>query len=484
MTGVLTQSTGNSGVEQVFVRVDSGLEPFRAEIDYVFTVIGRWLGLAFRRIESGVTGLADIDYGPVPRGGAIWIREAFFTQACSIGPDGVKLGPRWPVFAKIVPKSQHLIGVEVVPLFSSDPLVPAVRSPGETEFGWEIHFDLLGAVFFQLSRIEELTEIGRDRYGRFPQEQTLAYRGGFLERPEADRQVALLGQILKACGRVGRAARSMRVHLTHDVDRLRAYHGLTTLARETLGDVVRRRATFGEAIIGAVRQLTAGEPFRSARWLMDRAEERGVECRFFFMAGTHHPVDADYAYRWRGQMRKVAKEIRSRGHGLGFHPGFQTWKDEGAWLSQKAALEEVLEVQVLEGRQHVLRFHPYTWEIWERAGMARDYGLAFPRGISYRAGTTRSYPAYGLRARRPFRLEVIPTSVMEFALFMNKYVDIPRQEALRRVTAAVAEHQYYCGDLAVLFHPVTVMALQHEYRETLARIFAPISIPVRSNQGT
>lgn len=458
----------------LFVRVDTVLEPFRTEVDYVFAVIGRWLGFDFRRVEHGVTSPSDIDYGPCPRGAPIWIREAFFTRACSIGSNGLSLGLGWADFKKTIPRSQNVLGVNIVPLFIQEPRASAVQSPAETGQGWQILFDLVGSVFFQLTRIEELEEENRDHYGRFRPEQTLAYRGGFLERPEADRQVSIIGQILKALGRAGRKQQAMRVHLTHDVDRLRAYHGVAALARETLGDIVRRRNHLRGAIIRAVRQLNAGEPFRSARWLMEKAEERGVECRFFFMAGTRHPIDADYAHRWPGLMRELATEIRSRGHRLGFHPGFQTWKDETVWIGQKRALEEVLEARVVEGRQHVLRFHPSTWDIWETAGMERDYGLSFPHGITYRAGTTRSYPAYSLRNRRPLRLEVIPTAIMEFALFMNKYVEIPRLEALQNVSDAVAEHNRYSGDLAVLFHPVTVMGLQDEYRETLERIFSPL----------
>lgn len=459
--------------EQVFVRVDSALDPFRAEVDYVFSVIGRWLGYVFRRVETGISAAVDIDYGGCPRGAPIWIQELFFTRACVIGNDGLTLGPGWPRFERSVPRSQDVMGVDIAPLFTQDSLAPIVRQPGEGGFGWEIHFDLIGSVFFQLSRIEELEEKKRDHYGRFCPDQTLAYRGGFLERPEVDHQVEVLSQILKTLGRAGRPPSVMRVHLTHDVDRLRAYHGLAALTKETLGDIVRQRDTLRGALARALCQLKAGEPFLSARWLMDRAEERGVQCRFFFMAGTRHPIDADYAYRWRDQMRKIAREIRSRGHHLGFHPGFQTWKNEAAWIGQKRALEEVLEDRVVEGRQHVLRFHPSTWDIWERAGMERDYGLSFPHGITYRAGTTRSYPAYSLRNRRPLRLEVIPTAIMEFALFMSKYVEIPRLEALQNVATAVAEHKRYGGDLAVLFHPVTVMGLQNEYRETLEQIFTP-----------
>mgnify|MGYP006429719357 CR=1 FL=1 len=55
-----------------------------------------------------------------------------------------------------------------------------------------------------------------------------------------------------------------------------------------------------------------------------------------------------------------------------------------------------------------------------------DYTLAYPDGIAFRSQTTKSYPAYDLANRITLPLNVMPTSIMEFALFMDKYKKIPK----------------------------------------------------------
>ena len=139
---------------RVAIRVDSSLSPFRPEIDYTFSVIGRWLGLVFRRVEDCFSGAVDINYGPHSRGGAIWIRESFFSQGCSIGPDGVKLRPEWKKLVSDIPRHSSFMGVQFAPLFSSDPSGLGVRTPSESGQSWEILHDLIGVLFFLISRIE------------------------------------------------------------------------------------------------------------------------------------------------------------------------------------------------------------------------------------------------------------------------------------------------------------------------------------------
>lgn len=456
----------------VDVLVAPELRRFAPEIEYVLHVINRWTGGKLSLAESARPGVPVIDYGPKPGDGAIWIRECFFSRACAIGAQGLTLEPGYSgLTAERVARTETL-GVRFTPLFGEG-AAPPILPPGETGCGWQVRFDLFGGLFFLLSRIEELERRDLDQHGRFQPTSTLAHRLGFLDRPEADYYVELLFRILAEIGVDATPPRSgCRIHLTHDVDRLRSYHSLPVLLRETLGTIRHGR----DGVIGALRDVlrrrTSGEPDRSFRYLMDQAEKRNHACKFFFIAGTRHPVDADYSYRFRADMGRVAAEVRRRGHGLGFHAGYLTYDNAEEWQAQRRTLEEIIGQPVTEGRQHVIRFHPYTWQIWERAGMERDYSLAFPYGVCYRAGTSRSYPAYGVRERRQYSLEVVPTALMEFALFQDKYVELTEAQAYDQIARAVEEHRKFGGDLVILFHPVVVMGMTDQYERTLDMAFA------------
>jgi len=170
-------------------------------------------------------------------------------------------------------------------------------------------------------------------------------------------------------------------------------------------------------------------------------------------------MDADYYKRFRRDMANVIRQAVDRGHEIGFHPGFHSFDDAPLWQQQKQALEDFVGRAVTSGRQHVLRFHPDTWTIWEKAGMTRDYTLCFPHGITYRAGTGHGFPVYGLRERRNYRLRAVPTTVMDTALFSDKYGHLSEQQAFDKIEEALRCHAAAGGDIVLLFHTVYAMSL-------------------------
>ena len=129
------------------------------------------------------------------------------------------------------------------------PLVSAVASDLPVTIddgGVGLHFDLFGAVFTALSRLEELASPARDRHERFPLQASLAWRGGFHERPLADEYCEVLAWALWKAGVLGTYPHSRdtyRVLLTHDVDRpvSALEDGVKGLLRRTSADVVIRR---------------------------------------------------------------------------------------------------------------------------------------------------------------------------------------------------------------------------------------------------
>ncbi len=57
--------------------------------------------------------------------------------------------------------------------------------------------DILGAIFFMLSRFEEVVLPDRDKHDRFPATASLAWNGGFLYRPIVDEYVEVLWAMMK-----------------------------------------------------------------------------------------------------------------------------------------------------------------------------------------------------------------------------------------------------------------------------------------------
>lgn len=114
----------------------------------------------------------------------------------------------------------------------------SVREEGERLF---LGADLLASAFFLLSRYEECVrrEV-RDQHGRFPGQESLPYRAGFLRRPVVDEYGALLRRLLRRTGvEVHEPAPGFRhVWLTHDVDEIwtwdNYYRALRTMVKRVL----------------------------------------------------------------------------------------------------------------------------------------------------------------------------------------------------------------------------------------------------------
>jgi hypothetical protein len=312
-----------------------------------------------------------------------------------------------------------------------------------------LSYDALGVIFFMLSRIEERGAASRDRHGRFDPAQAAAVRAGLHDSPVADRAAADLAHLLTGQSRP--PARSFEVVPTHDVDSLRRYHIWWEPLRYAAGDLLKRGAP--RAAAGRFKAYRPGEPFGSFRDAMALSERFGLKSRFFMMGPSRDPMDSPYAASMPQLLRRVADEVASRGHEIGFHPGYRTFDDPAEWGRQRAGLERVIGVRVRSGRQHVLRYRAeITPAIWDEAGMTEDFTLAYPGACGFRNGTCASHRAYDLVRRQAMTLRQTATAVMDFALFDKRYRMLSLEQALAEAGAVAGVVKAYRGRLVVLHH--------------------------------
>src|SRR3954451_23135394 len=159
--------------------------------------------------------------------------------------------------------------------------------------------DLLGNAFFVLTRYEEAVLPERDEHGRFPADASILVRGGLLERPVVDEWAASLR---KALG-LERRGRSRGVP-SHDVDYPFAS------ARLRLSELRR----------GSLRAL-GSDPYDTFDLLMDASDRRGLRAAFYVIPdGSIYSLDDP-------RVRDLLRKIHRRGHELGFHPGYGTYRD-------------------------------------------------------------------------------------------------------------------------------------------------------------
>lgn len=326
--------------------------------------------------------------------------------------------------------------------------------------------DVPGSAFFLLSRYEELIGARHDQHGRFSADASLAARAGFLHRPLANEYLEVLWACMKRLWPgLARRRRSYAVDLSHDVDRPFDIDGRSwpRVVRSVGADLLLRK----DPLLAArrlVSRLRRGE----ARWRSDpnntfasilaTSERHGLKSTFYFKAGCTHPRYDDPYSLDAPPIQALLREIHERGHEIGLHPSYDTWRDRSRVAAELAVLRRATERIGIQqstwgGRQHYLRFRaPETWRHYEAAGLAYDATLTFADWAGFRCGTCYDYPVFDLENRQPLRLRERPLIVMEGTMLGKRYMRLSPKQARQTIVALAQACRRFGGTFSLLWH--------------------------------
>lgn len=344
--------------------------------------------------------------------------------------------------------------------------------------------DVLGSAFFMLTRYEEVVKGDRDEHDRFPAAASLACQEGFLERPIVNEYLEILWTCMKRLWPgLERKQRRYRVILSHDVDRPLAVAGKPwpSVVMGCGADILKRRDLHLAARRFRARYREgagdfASDPFNTFEFIMTLSEQHDLRSAFYFAAiqkGT--PLDPSYSVEnpW---IRRLMYRVSKRGHEIGFHGSYDSYKDEDMLIDEVTALHRVLEHEGIAqdpigGRQHYLRWEaPRTWEIWALAKLKYDSTLMFAERIGFRCGTCYEYKAYTLASRRSLPLTEVPLVVMEVSLLGPQYMNLGIAEACDAVARMSLCCRIFDGNLCILWHNSNLCTLREKqaYSDILA----------------
>ncbi len=350
-----------------------------------------------------------------------------------------------------------------VPVVYGDP-TPSLRAWDESPSGIRLAVDVFGSAFWLLTRYEEMVSPERDNHGRFPAGASLATKEQFVGRPLVDEYLDLLWVAMRLLWpNLERRARAFRIRLTHDVDQPWAAWGrpLRAVARGVAGDLIRRHdpvlaARRVRALVDARADRIDRDPLSSFDFLMDTSERHGLRSQFYFMAGTNRD-DVEFRYRISDRpFAGVLRHIHDRGHDIGLHAGYATYRSMERMTEEFAALRDACRAAGFEQptwgvRQHFLRFaYPDTLRIHEAAGFEHDSTLAFAEEVGFRAGTCREYTLFDPVAGQRLRLCERPLVVMDTTL--REYMHLGLAESAHRARSVVDTCRRHEGDAVLLFH--------------------------------
>jgi peptidoglycan/xylan/chitin deacetylase (PgdA/CDA1 family) len=384
-------------------------EQFQPEKEYILHVLlGEMLGIAYR-----------VEYKPgdrhvlqLPNGSELIIKDGF--------PD------------------LHRMGLE------------GWQMPAEGDWNPST-FDPFATAFYLLTRSEERQIMTRDKHGRFPVAQSLAWKHGFLQRPVVNEWADRIWDALLRLGWKGeRKSRQFRMSISCDVDHPRLWWSEFDRLK-TLAGAVFKRGDLQEAGYWFKNHMfRQKDPYDVFDEWMDLFEKNGHKAQFNFMG--QRPASSDCWYPLNHSfIKNLITKMTARGHTIGFHPSYEAFEDQEAFKRELASLQDISPVEIVAGRQHYLRFSvPETWKMWEGSGLKEDSTLGYPEQVGFRAGICHDYPVFDLETRKMLRLREKPLIAMDVTLAQYQQLT-PQQalESLLQLRKTVEKHQ---GDYTLLWH--------------------------------
>ena len=312
--------------------------------------------------------------------------------------------------------------------------------------------DLLASIAMILARGEELITSARDKHGRFPISESLAYHGGFIDRPIVDEYGFAFEQAIAALvpGWLPKA-RKLRVLVSHDVDHV----GIPFNLRQTIGHILRRR-NLAAATRDVFFLVSHFEPAYLAlvMWMAEMEIARGLDCEVYWKTSGKGKFDSGYDIS-SAAVSKVVRNLRNRGVRQGIHPGYDTFRNPQLIRGEAKRLSRVLGEQVLDGRQHYLRWDHETWHHYEAAGLVCDSTLGYADDVGFRAGTCVPYRPWLFSSNRESTVVEIPLLVMDQALLR-----LSVRDAVEKVSRLIALCRNVGGVFTLLWHNSNAVAMR------------------------
>ena len=345
-------------------------------------------------------------------------------------------------------------------VFDVDAGLATARSDGSII----IPLDFLSSAFWFLSRREEAMSSHRDVWGRFGYTESLFSREPRLTMTVVDTYLALLGKLLHNTLCAG-GRRSWWLPRwpneapfafcgTHDVDALRKWH-----PRRVLGEAGRlRQAWRTSGLQGAVRRgwRVVGElvhnpnPYDNVLELAERERVLDVTATYFFLAGRHHPHDAQYDLSRDESVGHLIQQVESVGHEVGLHGSFTTLGDTRR-LDEELRLLRQYAGKVVGQRQHYLRFDSVvSWPAYAAVGIEYDSSLGFADQVGSRAGFSFPIFPYDMKRHQVFPFVEIPLLVMDATLYAYRGLDAA--DAWVEVEAVLEHVARIEGCFTILWH--------------------------------
>jgi hypothetical protein len=243
------------------------------------------------------------------------------------------------------------------------------------------------------------------------------------------------------------------IYLTCDFDILNVWDvwTLKDLAREILHcsknlQIRKLNKTVSSYLFS--RKIKSFNGFLNER--MYEYDSRFTNIGFFIASPINRKYDGNIDYH-NNLVQLYIQNIKQKGVVFGLHTNFDTKDKPYSINDQQKDFQNLFQSEAKFNRQHYLRFHfPEYLNTLELGKIEKDFSLYFPESMLFRTGTCSSYFAWNESENRPFKTELIPTTIMDGTF--SDYLHCDYEEALKLSIKKINLTLKYSNSLVLLWH--------------------------------
>ncbi len=323
-----------------------------------------------------------------------------------------------------------------------------------------IPFDIFAAGFYLISRYEEYLPYVQDEHERFPAEEGIAFKHGFLEKPVIDIWAYKFLELLKIkFPNYSYSDRKFKLISTIDVEAAFAFKhkGIVRTIGGFLKDIFNFRF-----VIFWNRLLTIlnfrKDPFNTFSEILKIKKENNINTLFFFLIGDYTTFDKNISAsnnKFKSLIKSVADYAK-----IGLHPSYFSHKNVEKLKKEKLRLEEILNTPIAFTRQHYLRLSfPDTYQNLIDLDVKKDYSMGYAKRVGFRASTCTPFYFYDLDFEIQTPLKIIPFAVRDVSL--KNHMKLSTEESLTKILELKQEVKNVNGTFVSLFHNETLSENNH-----------------------
>jgi hypothetical protein len=330
--------------------------------------------------------------------------------------------------------------------------IPCFFYEGESS---TIPFDIFSASFYLITRYEEYLPHVQDIHERFPADESLAFKNGFLEKPIIDIWAFKFLELLKdKFPNYDYKERTFSQISTIDVDVAYAYKhkGIVRSLGGYLKDIF--QFNFNNLWNRLLTNLNFREDYYNTfSKILQFKKEKNVNTLFFFLLGDYTTYDKNISFsnnKFRSLIKSVADYTK-----IGLHPSYFSLKDEEKLKKEKKRLEGIINTPTEFSRQHYLRLIiPDTYQNLIDLDIKEDYSMGFAKRVGFRASTCTPFYFYDLDFEIQTPLKIVSFALMDVTL--KQHMGLNNDASLKKILELKNEVKKVNGTFVSLFHNETL----------------------------